>query len=340
MRKNADTENRDMELEKGEKTQGKQTSEVMGKLALAGSKGAKMAGAVMVNAASGGKIVAKGVSKGARELTDKMKTDGYMRKLKKYNPLFPEDYVREDFFLPNIICIVDDAVRRDIDVCKGAIGWRDKRRDTEILYMYDEFVRDSGLTFVPTITCDEVYYVDPHDRKRFIKLDCIFQQAHDEKMAELEHIAYSLGAKKCSIEFEEVKTEYEKNRKEYKGKEGKSGITVNENYQAEAVSDNAERRYSKSETCFKGNDIVTKPLLKWFAHDNNILNLIEYRCTNGNEIMSKTLILNGSASATIGRKAAYSIDAALADAKWSQSYSMEEKSIKESKTRIVYQLEF
>lgn len=79
--------------------------------------------------------------------------------MKKYNPLFPEEYNSDDFHVPNIICIVDDAVRRDIDVCQGAIGWRENKKDTEVLFLYDEFVEKSGLKFVPAPVCDEIYYI-------------------------------------------------------------------------------------------------------------------------------------------------------------------------------------
>ena len=41
---------------------------------------------------------------------------------------------------------------------------------------------------------DEIYYIDPYEKNRYIKLDCIFQQTHEEKLAELEYIAYSLLA--------------------------------------------------------------------------------------------------------------------------------------------------
>lgn len=318
-----------------------------GKLAKAGAKGAKVAANVLSLTASGGravatggKAVANGVSQGARELAFKLQNDAYRRKLKKYNPLFPWDYESADFFLPNIICIVDDAVRRDIDVCKGAIGWREQKGKSEVLCLYDEFVPDSGLTFVPTAVCDAVYYVDAHDRKRFIKYDCIFQQAHDEKVAELEHIAYSLGAKRCIIEFGEIQTQVAKKKKVATVNENVNGVEAQEHYESSIENTSENQRESRMVTCFKGNDIVTKPRLKWFEHDSNILNLIEYRCNGVNEITSKTMILNGSASATMSLAAACSIDAVVAGYGVSQNCKLEESTKKESKTRIKYILEF
>ena len=104
---------------------------------------------------------------------------------------------------PNLIVIVDDAVRRDEALCEGAIGWRSTVKEVEVLYLYDEFVKESGLRFVPTANCDTAYYVDPHDRSQFIRVDGLFERTQQEKLAELAHIAYCLGAKRYSVEMQE-----------------------------------------------------------------------------------------------------------------------------------------
>lgn len=313
---------------------------VVDKASKTGKKGVELTAKALAQTASGSKVVANEIAKGAKELSDKAKIDSYNKRMKKYNPLFPEEYNSDDFYVPNIISIVDDAVRRDIDVCKGAIGWRENKRGTEVLYLYDEFVENSGLTFVPAPVCDEIYYIDAFDRKRFVKLECIFQQAHEEKIAELEHIAYCLGATSCSIEIEEKEVKHDKKKRGAETSEQKARIEATEGYSAEASSDSYVRRSGKNETIFKGNAEVVEPKLKWFTHDNNILNLIEYRCKGGNEITSKTLELSGSSSATMSKKAAYSIDATVASMGVNQNYSLEDKSVQESEMRIIYHLEF
>lgn len=45
--------------------------------------------------------------------------------------------------------IVDDAVRRDIDVCEGSIGWLGKENDIEILYLYDTAIEKEWVTVHP-----------------------------------------------------------------------------------------------------------------------------------------------------------------------------------------------
>ena len=85
------------------------------------------------------------ISKGAKNISEETKKNAYERKMKKYNPLFPEEFHSDSFRIPNIIEIVDDAVRRNIDICEGAIGWTDKVNDVEIFHIYDEFVNESNI---------------------------------------------------------------------------------------------------------------------------------------------------------------------------------------------------
>ena len=47
--------------------------------------------------------------------------------IKKFKPLFEADYMDPKFNIPNVIHIVDDADRRDIEVCEGAIGWLERK---------------------------------------------------------------------------------------------------------------------------------------------------------------------------------------------------------------------
>lgn len=54
--------------------------------------------------------VAENVQKSAKDFAEKSKNDEYERKIKKYNPLFPDKYHSTEFNLPNMIVIVDDAV--------------------------------------------------------------------------------------------------------------------------------------------------------------------------------------------------------------------------------------
>jgi len=274
-------------------------------------------------------------------MVEKQKSDSYIRRMKKYNPLFPDRFKSESFNLPNLIMIVDDAVRRGIDVCEGAIGWLGSDSGTEVLYLYDEAVSFSELTFIPSASCDAIYYVDNFDRTRFIRIDCIFSKAHEERLAELKHIAHALGAKRCTIEITE--SNVDKQARSFKigiGEKGKgtSGSESTESNQSNTSSDQRSGRY---EVEFEGGSKPKQPELKWFAHDDTVKRLIEMRCGKTNQIKSETFRLSGASSATMSQKTAYSIDAALGKlGSIKGAASMNAQAEKEHRSTLLFHVEF
>lgn len=291
------------------------------------------------------KKAAEGVVKSAKDLTEKAKNDSYARRLKKYNPLFPDQYKDENYCIPNMITIVDDAVRRGIDVCEGAIGWTSKQNDMEVLHLYDEAIELSGIKFIPMATCDAIYYVSSFDRNVFIRTDCIFSRAHEERMAELKNIAYSLGAKSCEIEISEstIEVSSQKNHFSSSSKATIKGITASQSDSADqnSSSKTSNQRSGKIVAEFEGSDTPVRPELKWFANDDTIKGLIEMRCSNCNSIKSETLILSGSSSAAMSQKTAYAIDAAVNKiASVGASNSMESEAIRENTSKLIFNIKF
>lgn len=278
---------------------------------------------------------------------EKTKNDRLQRKFKKLNPVFPEQYKSDAFHIPNMIVIVDDAVRRGIELCEGAIGWLGKERDVEILYLYDEAIQFSELQFIPSANCDAIYYVDSFDRNKFIRTDCIFQKAHEERIAELEHIAHCLGAKRCSIEITE--SDKDSNQKHKKASFSKS-VAIPEINQTAETNENAEHSTestgsSKRSGCsiieFEGSSTPTLPTLKWFAHDDSIKHLIEMRCNGNNPAKTKTLTLSGSSYATMSLKTAYSINNAIGElGSVGGQASMDSQAEKEHHSKLVFHIEF
>lgn len=287
------------------------------------------------------KNLSKKATVGMNSLVDKSKTNAQSRKLKKYNPLFPEQFKSDTFNLPNMIIIVDDAVRRGIDVCEGAIGWLGNQAGMEVLYLYDEAIPFSGIDFVPAATCDGVYYIDSFDRNKFVRIDCIFTKAHEERMAELKNIACLLGAKRCTIEMSESEHGITTHNKKADTKESYKLLSAEEKYERSFSNETSNRRSGKIEIEFSGSDSPKRPELKWFKHDDNINRLIDMRCNDNNAIKSETLRLSGASSATMSQKTAYSIDMALnkiASAKGNAT--MNSQADKEHLSELLYVIEF
>ena len=289
---------------------------------------------IFKKAADISKQTAESVQKGTSALVEKAKQDSQARKLQKLNPIFPKDYKSKNFNIPNVIKIVDDAERRNIEICDGAIGWRKIENQVEVLYLYDEAVKMSGLTFIPTVTCNAVYCVYPFDRKCFIQADCIFSKTHEEKLAELEHIAYSLGAKKCSIEIDNsslINTDIFIN----------TGIHVRgKGIEEENRKSNGSFNKSKGKVVveFEGTNDPVRPTLKWFEHDDNIKNLIEMRFSK--RIKSKVLELSGVTSATMSQQTAVAIDSVMKSSKINIRFDIKNQSQKEMQSKLIFAVEF
>lgn len=304
-------------------------------------KSAEALSSLVQNTVDLGKKAAADAKVGVTAMVEKSKADSYARRLKKYNPLFPEQYNSDSFNLPNMIMIVDDAVRRGIDVCEGSIGWLSKDSGVEVLYLYDEAIDFSGIQFVPTATCDAVYYVDSFDRNRFIRTDCIFSKAHEERMAELKHIAYSLGAKRCTIEISESSMDSQVQTKSMKFTESFKGLSSTERAEQNYSHMGKNRRSGHIEIEFQGNDTPQKPNLKWFAHDDNIKRLVEMCCEGNRAVKTETLELAGSSSATMSQKTACAIDGAIGKMGGAKgNASMDSQAAKEHHSKLLFHVEF
>ena len=164
-------------------------------------------------------------------------------------------------------------------------------------------------------------------------------------MAELEHVAYCLGAKKCSVKIREKIIEtHQLDRHVSAGEEvakEEASVEIAENVEQSVARDNKNERIGLNEVVFKGTAVPTRPNLKWFAHDDNILGLVEMCCSSSRTIKSKRLNLSGSSSATMSQKTAYSIDTAiekLGGVKGGVSLNNQAK--KESQSELIFQLEF
>lgn len=258
--------------------------------------------------------------------------------IKKLNPLFPDSYSSSDFKLPNLIRIVDAAVRRDIEVCEGAIGWTTTEKTVEVLHLYDNAVEFSGLTFLPTATCDSIYYVDPHNKNHFISIDCYFSLMQESRLAELQHIAYSLGAKHYWVEIVESASESQSSLK---------SAILNANFAgASSVEQQHKSTTAKSksvaEAVFSSGRKPIKPDLWWFANDNNILNLIKMRCSEDtqDEITTYTTEINSSNAAAMSISAAAKVDVAINSLRIGANASFSNSSEKEHNRKMYFKLEF
>ena len=266
----------------------------------------------------------KKAAEGAKNLAEQTKKNIHEQQAKRYTAVTAKEYKAKDFKLPGVIVIKDDSANREFVEDPDAIGWIEIHKDVPVLYMYFDFVKKCGLSFVPVAQKEIVYCVDVFDLKRYVNTAQVFARATEEKLAELRNIAYCLGATMCSVQIVEADHVSEG-----------AAISAGKMGSAKAKDAQTNKQSGKSISNFKGSDTPQKPELKWFLHDDNIKGLIEMRCNLA--IESSVLELRGSSSATMSRAVACAIDDII---KIGGKLSMEKQSVTEHSNILLYEVEF
>lgn len=263
-----------------------------------------------------------------KKIVDQTKENIHEQKAKKYLVVTDKDFKAKDFRIPSIIVIEEDGANREFVKEENAIGWIELHKEVSVLHLYTSFVKKSGITFIPTAQTTNVYCRDNFEYKKYINSSSVFGRATEEKLAELNDIAYCLGAKHCSIEMIEEDSASDTKSFTIALKGTKPGSMVE-------GSVSSKKQSGKTVVDFEGHDDPQAPTLKWFMHDDNIKNLIKMRCDKA--IKSNVLELSGSASATMSKSLACAVDDVL---KISGSLSMERQSVKEHNTKLIFEIEF
>lgn len=263
-----------------------------------------------------------------------------------YNPVFLEDYLAEDFDMPKLIVIEDEDERKGNEICEGAIGWLNTRRVPEIIFMYEEFVPKSGIRFSPRPMCKGVYYRHPFEHDLYLQVKDYLKICKNDQLTELKHIACLLGATHCSVEVHQEM-----------GLVGALASARNSSMKSKAVAQRASADssqmidvdYSANETLsivmnesFEPGAIPQRPQLQWFAHDNEILSLIEKRCNPdaGGVMSSYCIDITASTTSSMSVDLASSIDASLKAVRAITGGSLSADLKKEEKKRFVFRVEF
>lgn len=288
-----------------------------------------------------GKKAGEGVKENAQLLAQRVQDENQKALLKKYNPLFPEVYHAEGFSRPELIVIADDAERKDIAICRGAIGWLSKEKGIEVLHLYDAAVQESGLHFIPPAANKHIYYMNPHNHDQYILLNSYFETIQQVKLAELQHIAYSLGAKKYSVEMQEAIVE-KKSAKQKAGASTKmAGIGLKNTSASMSLSSDSEtHRGVLACTEFGENTTLEAPKLVWYADDDNVRNLVEMRLSGKANVKQYDFRLSNSSSMSMSVQKAAEIDASAGKLGTKGGFDLQSAAKKESQCVMIFHVEF
>lgn len=301
---------------------------------------AEAGGTVAGKVVAAGGTVAERAKEGARLAADAQ----LEARRRKYAPVFPDEFWSSDYDLPNMVIIEDEDKRKGIDVCEGAIGWLTKASSgMEILHLYHAFAAESGLAFHPLAQMGAVYVRDPSGLDRFLDLESSYREIQKEKMSELQHVAYCLGAKYCKLEMHETQVSDSKQGRQIKASLKKTGMaSKSESVSADRSEQVSEDRHMLFERHFSGSDEVTRPPLNWYRNDKEINDLVEMRCSDdsANAIHEYVVNIDCRSSATLAQTRASEIDSAFQGLKVSIGTSLQEECYRESRQTMVFTVLF
>ena len=202
---------------------------------------------------------------------------------------------------------------------------------------------ECGLTFHPFVATDSFYYVDATNPSRYINLSNYYDTIRAEKEAELQKIAYDLGAKRCMLECEQASISIRSKQWAAKGK-AKASPTEQAGIDATCAinQESKAKRHALFVQEYEGNPEPNEPELHWYRNDPCIEQLVRSRCSGE----GKALVthyerqISTHSSMAIDINAAAKIDAALERMNASANVSFKGKAKDEAREKLTFIVDF
>ena len=260
--------------------------------------------------------------------------------LEKLKPLFPDNFEGAEFVMPKMLRVAEiDKLHAENPVCKDSVGFKTVQNDMTAVTIYPGFVEKLGLSFYPELE-NGVYYVDPSDRDQYIMLDdYYFSYMKMQRVAELQRIAQSLGAKHFRVTYKERSKSLSSNS--VAASAGLKSGTV----KADAKASHTETDSSMSaisieaELSFPGHDPI-KPELHYLKKEINVINLIDMRMDPLSPLQHQRFNIELSNSIGIKRTDAVKIDTMLKTMKMTGNTTVESEVQNEERRILEYEIDF
>lgn len=261
-------------------------------------------------------------------------------KPKQLQPVFESDYRSGEFNVPTVIKIVDGASKPREKQFDGAIGWKEQINKLEVLTVYNSFAKSSGISFSPGIQCNAIYYQNPHSPNQYIMVDELFSEVQNARTAELEHVAYALGAKYFRIEMTDMNTVNKQRERKAQTSANAAGY-VKAEASASENSDSYEKtdRSIIAETHFEEIREPERPALSWFAENPKINSLVNMRLGAG-KMKSHDIYIRCSTFSIMNSEIAGNLDAVIKKIGAKQNAKIKKHVEKERDQVLIFHIEF
>lgn len=254
--------------------------------------------------------------------------------LNQLNPIY--DYQELESY-PKILYLTTKNLHEDIEQCEDAIAYDREIANTKVLELPRRNLKLFGITLYPH-KHGQIYLQNPYVPTEYIATQQYFDYIKDQKLIELEDVAFSLGAKKVLIESIEEEKKHAKVKAGVKAtaKADKNAkMTADQHIKAEARK--TENKTVLFEDVFEGHD-PERPDLVYLKYDNAILNLINQRMKGG--VLKQTHKIEHSTTMDLSIDTAKSVDAVAKNLAINIGPAIEIEAEKDTRTYFQYHFEF
>lgn len=255
---------------------------------------------------------------------------------KLLRPIFAEDIEDAGFVLSRLVRMTEiDKHRAESEACKGAIGFLSEQKDMEVVNIFRDKAEVFGLTFYPDLE-EELYYVDPTDRNRYIALDEYFMYLREARVIELQRIAQDLGAKHFRVTYKEQKTTFSSRKIAGSAKIRKElELSAEQELACTAVS---SMEIAAEMDC--PGHAPREPKLCYLQRESCIQTLVDMRMKEEGAPTHQKYTLKLSNSLGIKEKDAFKIDAFLKGLKISGNTTLTSEVQNEARRFFEYEIDF
>ena len=259
--------------------------------------------------------------------------------LERLKPMFQEDFKEDEFVLPKMIRVAEiDKAHAESLACKGSVGYKTVMDDTSMVTIFRNFIDTLGLSFYPELD-NGVYYVDPCDRDHYIALEDYFSFMKMQRVAELQRIAQSLGAKHFRVSSREKTETVSSNSIDAAASVKAIGQSGGAGYSHNAANSSMTSMSIEAEMRFPGHDPI-RPELHYLKKEINVINLIEMRMDPLSPLQHQHITIEMINSSGLKVKDAAKIDAMFKAIKLSANTSIVSEAQNEAKRILEYDIEF
>ena len=261
---------------------------------------------------------------------------------KLLNPIKLEEFNEVISKNPRIIRLLEQNPHKEKEACRDAVGFNTKIVKTNVLELVKGEFPKERFTFYPNES-ELIYLRNPYVEDMYISLNAYFDYIKLARIAELEGIANSLGAKHVKITYKAEEKKFVSSSESYnvgaKLKKGKAFNSPSYNTEANISYESLTEIKIAAESNFEGCDTPIRPNLVYYLNDMQIEGFIN-AVLGPNPTTDRKLTIKYNRSTDLNVDIAEGIDAVIKKLGVGASASVRSEVEKENRLYLEYEVKF